>query len=230
MVQVGTTGSRLERGLDAARAAVTPPLATHDNAGLMRNDAGLAIVIVSDENDCSDSGAIGGNESDDCAEHASLLTPVETYVETFRDLKPDSNDVVFAAVVGNEGSDEVGACPNASPGIRYLWTAELLGGVILPICDPFEDIMDTLGLSVSGIRDRFLLSHHAAVETITVEVQPESGEAYEEQPRGDDPTARGWTYDEASGFLIFWNEAVPARGAQITVTYRISSGPTTATG
>jgi len=52
----GTSGSGQEMGLEAMRRAVSEPLASGPNSGLLRPGARLLVVIVSDEDDCSDSG------------------------------------------------------------------------------------------------------------------------------------------------------------------------------
>ena len=52
-VQPGIDGSGDEQGILAAYTALTPPLVNQDNAGFLRPDADLVVVIVSDENDFS---------------------------------------------------------------------------------------------------------------------------------------------------------------------------------
>lgn len=64
-LDVGTEGSDLEMGLAVATAALLPPLVETENAGFLREDASLAIIVVSDENDCS--GDLGdGATGNDC--------------------------------------------------------------------------------------------------------------------------------------------------------------------
>lgn len=52
-VKVCATGSGFEMGLAAAAAALTEPLVSTENAGFMRDDAALSVVVVSDEEDDS---------------------------------------------------------------------------------------------------------------------------------------------------------------------------------
>ncbi|MCK6526050.1 hypothetical protein L6R50_00300 [Myxococcota bacterium] len=229
MVHVGTTGSKLERGLDAARFALTPPLINHENEGFLRAEAAVAIIVVSDENDCSDDGAIPGNSSEDCSAHSELLVPVADFVSAFRSLKEDSSQVVFSSIIGVEATEDQAACPESYPGLRYRQVTELMGGLVLPICDDFYELMDDLGVSVGRPRDRFQLSRTAAVETIVVTVEPDSGEPWTVQMKGDAEGASGWTFDPETNFITFWNDAIPPRGATIHVEYRISSGPSTVT-
>lgn len=51
MANAGTQGSGFEQHLAAARKALDP--ATTENAGFLREDAFLAIIIIADEDDCS---------------------------------------------------------------------------------------------------------------------------------------------------------------------------------
>ncbi len=230
MVQVGIVGSKLERGLDAAMTALTPPLVTHDNEGFLREEAQLAIIIISDENDCSDGGAIAGVDSDDCSEYSDLLRAPSEFVSSFRALKEDASDVVFSAIVGTEADEDSAGCPNAYAGRRYMQVAETMGGLVLPICtDPaeFGQLMDTLGLSVSGQRDRFELSRVPAEDSIEVVVVDENGN--EDTVSTKDAEGNGWTYDAATNYVIFWGSALPPRGSTVKVTYRLSSGPTSTT-
>ncbi|MEC8424683.1 MAG: lamin tail domain-containing protein, partial [Myxococcota bacterium] len=86
MVAVGITGSGIEMGLDAARLALSEPLLSGHNAGLVREDANLSLIFVSDENDYS-------------------RDPVNDYYRHFADLKGadayrDHGVLNFSAVVG----------------------------------------------------------------------------------------------------------------------------------
>jgi hypothetical protein len=53
MVSVGTSGAGIEQPLAAAVLALTPPKLSTVNAGLVRSDAALAVVVVSDASDQS---------------------------------------------------------------------------------------------------------------------------------------------------------------------------------
>jgi hypothetical protein len=53
MVDIGTNGSADEKGLLAAHLALTEPLKSSYNAGFLRADAALYVIVVSDEEDAS---------------------------------------------------------------------------------------------------------------------------------------------------------------------------------
>ncbi|MBI5549009.1 MAG: VWA domain-containing protein [Deltaproteobacteria bacterium] len=54
LVGQGIGGAGQEMGLEAARRAITEPLSSSGNAGFLRPGARLLVVILSDEDDCSD--------------------------------------------------------------------------------------------------------------------------------------------------------------------------------
>ena len=54
LVRQGIRGSGQEMGLEAMRRALSPPVASGANAGFLRPGSRLLVVVVSDEDDCSD--------------------------------------------------------------------------------------------------------------------------------------------------------------------------------
>jgi hypothetical protein len=66
-VRVGTGGSGKEQGLEAMRLALTDRIADGTNAGFLRPGARLAVVILSDEDDCSETNVpFVGTTNDRC--------------------------------------------------------------------------------------------------------------------------------------------------------------------
>ena len=95
----------------------------------------------------------------------------------------------------------------------------MTGGITRSICGAYDDIMDEMGLSVSGIRASFLLSRTPDVCSITV--------AVDDIPiLRDDTETDGWSYDSEENYLLFWGASVPARGSTILVTYQAGDGST----
>lgn len=119
MVFTGVLGCGYERGLASMRAALGD-LAAGENAGFMRDWARLAVVVVSDENDCGEVGdvtegmpgvfgnacyyaATGQDPDGNQVDPEGLpyrLTPVSDYADFLRGLKPVSTMVSFSAIVG----------------------------------------------------------------------------------------------------------------------------------
>jgi hypothetical protein len=111
---LGTGGCNLEQPLEAMRLALDPEgmaAPDGDNAGFMRPDSLLAIVFVTDEDDCSTddpalfdpaASATLGLLNTRCAVHSDRLTPVEEYYDFLIDELRGGNadNVVVAGIIG----------------------------------------------------------------------------------------------------------------------------------
>lgn len=215
----GTNGSDQERGLEAALTALEPPLSATRNAGFLREEAALSIIIVSDENDCSDFGALGADASgEECYTRIEELVSPNDLATRFKALKADPSKVRLSGIVGPE---VLSSCEQTYPGTRYYTAISLLGGVQADICQSdYSAVMDQLGLIAAGIQNVFQLSHAAVPETIVVTVTPPDGAATDVPGNADN----GWIYLEDYAQIQFTGTAVPARGANVLIEYEIA-GP-----
>ena len=96
----GSSGDGVEMGLEAARRALSPGLLASDNAGFLRDDALLAVIFLSDENDCSRAGLERPGANDDCEWFPEKLIPVEEYAAFFGELKGGADKVIMAGIIG----------------------------------------------------------------------------------------------------------------------------------
>jgi len=138
-VQVGVTGSGLERGIQAAAMALGRDAdrttgnfnaAPAENSGFLRQDASLFVIFVSDEDDSS-------------------FGQISYFYRAFESLKGAGNEglVSFSAIVGDpdpDGAEAVrGGCPPepstpiAAPGTRYVGLAMYSRGLSAEfrVCD-----------------------------------------------------------------------------------------------
>ncbi len=121
-VNVGTSGANKEQGLRAALLAVSDRIADGTNAGFLRSGARLAVIIVSDEDDCSDPASppavIYPSSGDAChtdAEQAKL-PPVASYVSALREkLGGEARDVVVAVIAGVDPTTKQPVQPACNP-------------------------------------------------------------------------------------------------------------------
>ena len=212
-LRVGTEGSDKERGLEAALLA----LSDRPNPGFLRPDARLLTIVLSDEEDCSDAGALAGEGPTSCYTQSERLTPVAAIVEELQGLKGDPNQVVVSAVVGVEGS----ACSYVYEGRRYQQVAMATGGPIADICDEsWEPSLAELGQIAAGVRSRFRLRDPAQPDSLAVFVDDVSIPA--------DPS-RGFWYDPETWFVHFAPVVIPLPGQTIRVDYvedTSATGPT----
>jgi hypothetical protein len=152
LVKVGILGSGQETPLEAARLAVTPPLSTTavaqgGNSGFFRDGARLLVVLVTDEDDCSELVrpplvTVGADQNRDyCTEQAANLAPLSAYYDVFRNLTDSKgaarpvlwaaiapvsvNDKSAASVTDSSGVHNVDCATSRGPGIRQRAMAEL---------------------------------------------------------------------------------------------------------
>jgi hypothetical protein len=228
-VQVGIGGSDREKGLDAAISALTEPLISSSNAGFLRDGAVLSIIFVSDENDCTDRGALDGyTEANACYEHSDELVSIYDLIEEYDAIKPDEDRTLVSAIVGPEITEN---CDGAVPGFRYQTMASAFGGITGSICQSsFSDIMERLGLQASGMLSSFQLTYSAVEGTIEVYIDDPSvpGEPIELEGETwvmvDEDTSNGWSYDETYALIYFHGDAVPPRDATIKIEYEVVPG------
>lgn len=112
LVQQGVRGSGQETPFEAARLAVSEPLVSTPleqggNAGFLRDGAKLLIVVVADEDDCSEQErppevTVGPDQSIDyCNDQGAKLTPVGEYASFFKNLRDATGalrEVVWATI------------------------------------------------------------------------------------------------------------------------------------
>lgn len=214
MVAQGTSGSGTEMGLEAPRMALSEPLVSGDNAGFLRDDANLSLLIVSDEQDSS-----------------PLSVP--DYLNFFASLKGeaayrDHSLMNISAVVGSTPPDFDGepscssANGNATYGSRYVYAANQTEGLLNSICDEdFSPIVEQLGLTLSGLVAEFTLSRVPVLDTLKVALyaSDDSGSKIRDLERDVD-----FTYVEESNSILFQNDQVPESQQYVVADYRVQSG------
>jgi hypothetical protein len=148
-VQVGVDGSNREEPFRAARLALEKAGAGGPNEGFLRHGARLAIVFLSDEDDCSGPSDPTISDSAGCraAKAGSLLTPVSEFATFLQGpIAGEPRDVVLGAIVGVAPGTQLLSCGGT-------WCASLPGG---NACGNATD---------AGTRFLELLGHFAADHT-----------------------------------------------------------------
>ena len=199
-VQVGITGGGNEMGLLAAHEALSEPLVSSDNAGFLRDEASIAIIFVSDENDHS-------------------YGDIEFYKRFFGTLKGIGNErqVIISAIVGDRQGGCSGADGVASEGVRYHDLVEAWGESAASICsNNFADDLQQLGLAVAGLSRKFELSRFPDASTVVVRVDAHDGNGF--TVIDEDPTT-GWRLQMDNKTIFFDGDYVPPPEADIEVEY-----------
>lgn len=195
-VNVGTLGSGSERGLDAAHAALTAPVLFGRNAGLLRPNAVLSVIFISDE-----------------PEQSSRST--DFFIDFFKNIKGPRNTDLFSAsaITGGENGCN-GQGGSASGETRFTATAKATGGVTQSICaSDWAQALQELSVTAFGFRSQFLLTNRPVVQTLEVYID---GQLI--PPTSNEGTVN-WRYDPAAAAVKFEPVAVPEPGAEIRVEY-----------
>jgi hypothetical protein len=201
-------GSADEKGLDAAKAALTEPLLSSANAGFLRtrNDDGelvaTHIIVVSDEDDYS---------SQNPTQFASWLDNLES--------DPDLSAI--SAICGDPGTTMFdGGCTewdgmtmySAMAGTDYYDAAMATGGHWSSICTAeFAEELEYLSLVSQGLTAVYYLTHvpsSIGLTTVDVNGTVVSYSAID-----------GWTWTNTTNAIVFHGDAIPEPSASIRVSY-----------
>ncbi len=193
--------SGLEQGLEAAARALEDPRdETAAPVDFPRSDANLGVVVVSDEDDCSQppEGFVG------CA--GAPLPTVKSLVDRILGWR-DPSTVSVSAIVGVPQS----YC-EVEPGSRYLKAAARTGGLVGDLCaESWADPLAGIGLAVAGDRVEFQLSAWPDEATLVVTVN-------DREPSRDE-----YGYDAFRNALVF--REPPPGGAVVAARYQRSGDP-----
>ena len=191
-----------ERGFDPIYAALTPPLvnatkapgtpqANDGNAGFLRDDARLSILVVSDTDDADD---------------IVNPPPVTDWIPKLEAIKHGARDLIsFAGIIPMRN------CPSIEKvGDRYMAFAKAWGpgATNYDICDlsNFGSLLNNALGSLLQPLTSFPLSlrpRDAAAIQVTVDGAPVSG----------------WTWDPAANRIVFPQGQAPAPGTHIAAKY-----------
>ena len=214
-VKVGGGGSQKEKGLEAATFALSPVMTTGPNTGFLRPDAQLLVMVVSDEDDCSDNGVLDNEPPEACYTQQDKLIPVTEFVVELRELKDSPDLAMLSAIVGPLETEAAG-CNDTWPGHRYMEVAKYMGGQSANICETdWSDMLWELGLNASGVVSSFKTTYAAQVDSI---------EVFVDDVEVEKSSTNGWTYDSETWYLHFHGDAIPPRGSEIRCTYEILAG------
>lgn len=206
----GFSGSPDEMGLSASMAALSAPLVTGSNAGLIRSNATLAVVVISDEEDSSGYGP--PTYSND------FPTNPPAYISWLKSLKSNPDDVTFSGMVGPT-SGTCGGIQIVSAAPRYHQVINGTHGVWSNICQlDINPFLTHLSYVAAGLEFRFELTEtpvNTSPSAITVTVD---GVVV---PYG---AINGWTYDATTNAIQLHGDAIADPGEAIVIRYPYDSG------
>jgi hypothetical protein len=193
-----------EAGLQAAHMALSEPLITDPaaNAGFVREDAKLYLIMLSDEQDQS------RGEPD-------------FYVDFLQSIKGFRNTgwMKMSAIVGDapDGCPAGATEPTAGSGSRYIEVADRTGGIFESICTSnWAQSLQNLGIDAFAAIQEFPLSRPADSGSLSVTV---NGESIPPCGAAEPGCSNGYTYYPDSNTVFFGDGIVPEKGDRIEIHY-----------
>lgn len=203
VTSLGSNGSGYEQGLEAAYLALSDPTINTWNAGFLRPDAALAVILVSDEEDFS-------------------TRAVTFYSDFFKNIKGFQNQGLFSfsSVIVLPTQNPSCSSGGASRGIRYAQVTQQTGGVTESICTAnWGQTLANIGLNTFGLKRKFFLSSQPVPTTVSVTI---NGSAVPSVSPGGQTN---WSYDQATNSIEFTAAAIPQAGSTVAVTYTVACLP-----
>ena len=195
LVNVGTDGSGTECGLSTATMALTPPRIANENAGFLRPDANLAVVVISDAGDQS-------------------VQPVSYYQNLLVNVKGFNrlSMFTFSAILPTLPAPPANcAYDGGGDPLRYSALVTYTSGVSDEICSAnWAATLQNLGRTAFGFRTQFFLNNTPDLSM---------GQVIDVAINGVAVPSSDWSYDAASNSIIFVQAAAPGPGQSLTVGY-----------
>lgn len=197
MATLGTGGNSDEQGIGAAWSALVTLRNSAENQGFYRDDAHLAVIVVSDEND-----------------HTPFATVSQTeFTQWMMNHKPAEDMTSFSSIIGGPGgcTSDWG---DAEYGQRYYDATENIGGIYWSICDSdWTELFEQLGMSAVGLKREFFLSEVPVESTLRVWVRHDGV---------DSPYSSGtdWTYSRTRNSVTFLSVTPPPL-AEVMMEYEL---------
>lgn len=193
-VQVGTNGGT-ESGMITSLKALTAPLISNENAGFLRYDANLAVVVVTDAGDQS-------------------AQPLSYFTNRFLNIKGFNRASMFTFnVIGPLASSAPSGCTydDYINSVTYQQMASQTNGVLSEICTSnWAQKLQDLGKTAFGFRTVFFLT---SAPDLT------GGKTLDVKVDGVSVPAADYTYDGAINAVKFDPMKTPGSGKTLTVTY-----------
>lgn len=207
-IRQGTAGNGDERALESFRQGLLEPW----NVNFRRPDAFLAVIIVSDEEDFSQtSSSFSENYSNP---NLLPITYYRDFLDTFtnRQSGETANYSVNSITVTNTACRDAlstdGFMRKLAPRVTDLST--MTGGVVGSLCSNFGETLDIISDSILALSSVFKLSREPVVESIVVKV---NGSVVAQS------ATNGWTYEAATRSIRFNGSAIPSADADIRISF-----------
>jgi hypothetical protein len=178
------------------------------NAGFLRPDSFLAVVIVDNQEDFSGNGRCNGCNTSG-RYNAPTLDPVGDYVDFLDEVTGTSG---AGARYNVSAMTQIATpCQGGSNMVRIMDLVSLTNGVMGDICQSdFGPSMAAISNQITMLSTRFFLDREPVAGTISVAV---NGVSVPEN------ATNGWSYDAEANAITFHGSATPQQGSVISVDF-----------
>lgn len=201
---VGENGSNNERGLESIQSVLSPSYLQDEGAGFFREDALLAIIAISDEDDKAPPAVVGNN-------------PVAYWTSFFDSIKPVWPSGVRSWVFNFIGVTALSSsCRTfndyAEVGLTFMALAQVTEGRNETICNSnLSSAVANINARIIQIITDYRLDKVPQIETITVYVNDAL------VPRSSE---NGWDYIPELNLIRFYGSAVPSSDVSIVIDFK----------
>lgn len=219
-IKVGTIGSGDERAFDSIRQILeqTKDGGLNNAFNFRRNDAFLAVIIISDEEDFSrdnpDIDGCSGIPTPEVCQDQNLrpVTEYISYLDGFTSsTSADRKYSVNAIGIFDEDCMDANPSSSGHMGLRYAEIASLTNGVTGSICDTnFSENLNQIQSRIAELSTQFRLDRIPVVSSIVVKI---NGVVIPQD------STNGWTYRAVNNSIVFHGTAIPAQGSAIQITF-----------
>lgn len=208
---LGTSGSGFEHGLKASQLAIQKVI-SGENDALLRDDAFLSIIVISDEEDdgigLSQKDAFNGRNfwEEGLTRFRFTDDDLINYLKTVKGAGKFSVSAI-AATADEQGKPCVSAHANTKEiGQQYISVANKTGGILESICDTnWDNLLTRLGADIGSQITQISLDSIPVPNTIIVKVE---GQLWQ-----------GWSYISGTNTIKFASQAIPPYGSHIDIEY-----------
>jgi len=206
-VKQGTAGNGDERAFESFKQALLEPW----NSNFRREDAFLAVIIVSDEEDFSSSSSTF-NESYSNPNLYSVQS-YKDFLDSFTNAATNGKNYSVNTIYVTDDACKTQLSTDGfdrKVSTRLPQLADMTGGVKASLCSNFGDTLQLISDSIIQLSAVFKLSREPQEDTITVTVDGVS------VPKDAN---NGWTYNAADLTITFHGSSVPGANANIQIDY-----------
>lgn len=216
----GINGNGDERPFMSFKAALDPNNTSAQNAGFIRPNSFLAVILVTDEDDFSHD---GNTYLENQYSNPSLHT-VASYETLLGNLTGSSGatkrySVSTMAITNQSCLNQILSQPNnpggQKIGTRVMELATATGGMIGSLCGNFADTLKSLSEGIISLSTQFYLDREPIPSSIYVVVNGQVVPEASKNPQNNG----GWTYNAAAQSLVFSGAYIPPQAASISVAF-----------